>query len=246
MRINLAQIRHHGSIQANKQKICGIIREAVIHEVDIVCFPETALSGYLFEGFSRLNFAEIDRALDEIGSIVRGSKLHVIIGTPRKSGAKVFNSAAILTPTGGCQFYDKIWLVPYEREFFDSGSDELVFEVNDARFGVMICRDMKSPDFARDLKAKGAKGVFVLSAHYYEQIESRMKLEKNVALPIVRAYENGLYIFKSNAVGTLGNMISYGNSMLVDSRGIVLLRAGETQEEQLLYDADFGKENPVW
>ena len=34
--------------------------------------------------------------------------------------------------------------------------------------------------------------------------------------------------------------------MIVDPRGIVVQRAGETQEELLVHDVDFTRENPRW
>ena len=110
----------------------------------------------------------------------------------------------------------------------------------------MICRDQNSPGLAKELSDTGIKGIFMSSAHYYGLIESRMKMEKNIALPIARAYENGVYVFKSNAVGTLRHKISYGNSMIIDPRGIIVQRAGDVGEELLVHDIDFNEENPRW
>jgi predicted amidohydrolase len=73
-----------------------------------------------------------------------------------------------------------------------------------------------------------------------------MKLEKNVALPVARAYENEIYVFKANAVGTNHGTVSYGTSLIVDPRGVVVQRAGETHEELLVHDVDFARESPRW
>ena len=110
----------------------------------------------------------------------------------------------------------------------------------------MICRDQNSPELARELAGMGARGIFILSAHYYELVESHMKREKNSALPIARAYENSVYVFKANAVGAIQGKVSYGGSMLIDPRGITVLGAGDRDEELLVCEVDFEQENPRW
>ena len=169
-----------------------------------------------------------------------------MLGTPTREKGTLRNSVIVFLPDGSRLVYHKIMLVSYEQAWFAPGSTMLSFEMEQRRFGVAICRDQNSPDIARDLTRAGARGMFLCSAHYYEPVESRMKLEKNVALPIARAYENGVFVFKANAVGSNRGMVSYGTSMIVDPRGIVVQKASETREEMLSHDIDFARENPRW
>jgi predicted amidohydrolase len=246
MKIGVAQVRLESSVEGNKKKILECIGEAAGQGVEVLNFPETALSGYVFEEFSRLDYTEVDDAMKEIAGVLQGGSLHVVLGTPMREDGKLYNSAVVLFPDGKRLFYHKIHLVSYEQKYFTPGSRKVTFKVKGTGFGVMICRDQNSPELARELSGLGVKGIFISSAHYYEVIESRMKIEKNIALPIARAYENGLYVFKSNAVGTLKHMVSYGNSMIIDPRGIVVQKGGDTAEELLVYDIDFSWENPKW
>jgi len=55
-----------------------------------------------------------------------------------------------------------------------------------------------------------------------------------------------IFIFKSNAVGTSRRKISLGESMIVDPMGIVVLRAGQSNESFLVYDINFDAPNPSW
>jgi hypothetical protein len=41
-------------------------------------------------------------------------------------------------------------------------------------------------------------------------------------------------------------VLSYSTSMIVNPRGIVVQRAGETREELLFHDIDLDAENPHW
>ncbi len=246
MRIAVAQIRSLDTVEGNAASILRFIAEAHHLGVQILGFPETALSGYLMERFPRVDVAILGAALDEIAARARDTQLAVVLGTPTKDDGGLRNSAVVLLPDGSRHVYHKINLVSYERAWFVPGETPLTFELDGTRFGVAICRDQNSPELVRGLAHAGARGLFLCSAHFYDPVEARMKLEKNVALPVVRAYENELYVFKANAVGTNHGTVSYGTSMIVDSRGIVLQRAGETQEELLIHDVDFTRDSPRW
>ncbi len=246
MRIAVAQIRSLDTVEENTGNILRFVDEARRLGVQILGLPETALSGYLFDAFPRVDAARLGAALDQIAARLRDGRLTVVLGTPTKDGGKLRNSAVVLLPDGSRRVYHKMNLVSYERAWFSPGDTPLTFEVEQTRFGVAVCRDQNSPELTGGLARAGARGLFLCSAHFYEPLEARMKLEKNVALPIARAYENEIYVFKANAVGTNHGTVSYGTSMIVDPRGIVVQRAGEAQEELLVHDVDFTRENPRW
>jgi 5-aminopentanamidase len=246
MRIGVAQMRLLDTIEANTAAILAFIDEADRQGVRILGFPETALTGYLFDGFSGIDWELHARALERIEARLRGGPLSIVLGAPTRESGVVYNSAVVFLPDGGRRVYHKINLVPYETAWFAPGNAAMSFEVGTGRFGVQICKDQGSPDLSREQARGGARGVFLGSAHYYEPRESRMKLEKNAALPIARAYENGLFFFKANAVGCSRGQVSYGTSMIIDPRGIVVQRGGESGEELLVHDLDLAAENPHW
>jgi 5-aminopentanamidase len=246
VRIGVAQTRGFDTIEANAANILAFIDEADRQGVRILGFPETALTGYLFEGFARIDWEKHARVIEQVAGRLLGGRLAIVLGTPTRESGTMRNSAVVLLPDGLRRVYHKINLVPCEQAWFAPGSAALSFEAENARFGVEICKDQGSPDLSRDLARAGVRGVFLCSAHYYEPVEARMKQEKNTALPIARAYENGVYFFKANAVGSNQGQVSYGTSMIIDPRGIVVQRAGETREELLVHDIDLAAENPRW
>lgn len=246
MKVGVVQLNLTNSIYTNKRKVLEYMQRAKNEGIEVLCFPETTLTGYVFDDFFKVDYGELESAIQEIHNSLIQSKLHAIIGTPYREDSSLYNSVVILLPDGNQLVYHKNILVSYEKRYFSQGDKRLVFAINEHKFGVMICRDQNSSEIARELKEMGAEGVFISAAHYYDLIESKMKRDKNCALPIVRAYENNFYVFKSNAVGTLYGRISFGNSMIVDPRGIVVLRAGEASEELLSYDIDFNIKNLQW
>jgi predicted amidohydrolase len=257
MKTAVVQMNLSESVEENRDKIIEFVDRALREGVGILCFPETALTGYLFDDFTGLDFDQVNRALDSIHERVRDTGLHVILPTALRENGTVYNSAVLLMPGGERLVYHKNYLVPYEETWFTAGSRPLVFETQSqagagnsggapARFGVVICRDQNFPEACALPAREGARGVFICSAHYYQLRESRLKRVKNTALPIARAYENKIFVFKSNAVGTTRGMISLGGSLIVDSCGIVACEAGEHEETMLVYDIDFSGPNPSW
>ena len=246
MRIGVAQIRSLDTIEANTANVLAFVDEARRQGVRVLAFPETAVTGYLLDAFPGVDAGKIDGAVGQIAARLRGGNLTVVVGSPTREGGTLRNSAFVLLPDGRRFLYHKMKLPSYETAWFTPGEATVSFEVDGTRFGVAVCRDQNAPELAGGLARAGARGLFLCSAHYYEPVESRAKLEKNVALPIVRAYENGIYVFKANAVGSNRGKVSYGTSMIVDPRGVVVQRAGETREELLFHDIDFERENPRW
>jgi predicted amidohydrolase len=246
MKIGVVQMSLSEVLQKNLQKIHDFVNEALNKEIVVLAFPETALTGYIYKGFHDVDYSEVESSLANIQTSLRGSTLCVIVGTPMKIDGHVFNSAVVLFPDGKRTVYHKVFLTDYEQEYFEHGEKELTFEHLNTTFGILVCRDQNSPEHARKLKKKGAAAMFICSAHYYNLRESKLKLEKNTALPVARAYENNVYVCKSNVVGTTQGKISYGNSMIVDPNGIVVLRGDEISEKLLWYDAQLDIENKQW
>jgi len=246
MKIGVVQLRLSDAIEKNRDFIIRYAERAAESGVSILGFPETALTGYVYDGFLKVDFNAVDSALGRIQNVLKGTGLHLIVGTPTSNGGSVYNSAVVLFPDGKRLVYHKQYLVDYETKYFIPGTDTLIFSVEKYKFGVIICRDQNFPGACSDLRDGGVRAAFICSAHYYEAAESMLKREKNRALPVARAYENGIFVLKSNAVGTQNGAVSLGGSLIVDPRGIVVQEAGKHEEAMLVYEIDFTRENPSW
>lgn len=238
MKIGAAQIRLYPDIERNLGNITHWLRVASEQGVEILNFPETCLTGYIYEAFHKVKQEAVERGLDELARLTRNLGIGVVVGTPWRTGERLFNSVAILLPDGRRLLYHKNILVSYEKAYFEPGSDILTFEIGGLKFGTIICRDQNSPELARRIKGDGAHVLFISCAHFYVPLEARMKVEKNRALPLARAYENEIFVCKANAVGTYLGRVNLGHSLIVGPNGMVICEAGETQEEILAFDID--------
>jgi len=238
LKIAAAQIHLYQEVERNLENITAWAKKARAQGVDLVNFPETSLTGYLFDGFSQLNAREVNRALDELEGLALELGINLVVGTPYWVEDRLYNSVAVLLADGRRLLYHKTHLVPYEQEYFAAGSDLLTFELGTLTLGTMICRDQNSPELAGRIREAGARVLFISCAHYYPPMEARLKIDKNRALPIARACENSLFVFKANAIGSYRGRINLGHSMIVGPNGVVIAEAGETQEELLTFDID--------
>jgi predicted amidohydrolase len=238
MRIGAMQMRLSTDLKTNLKTIENGLVKAADHGVEVLNFPETCLTGYLFDSFLDVKNEDIAGSIDYLAGLSQEKGVSIIVGTPFWDNKRCFNSVAVLLADGRRYMYHKINLVSYEQDYFVPGSETVTFTINQVTFGTIICRDQNFPALARRIKDAGAQVLFISCAHFYSPPEARLKIEKNRALPIVRAYENGIFVCKANAIGTFRGKINLGHSIIVAPNGVVISEAGETQEEMLFFDID--------
>ena len=238
MRIGAMQMRLSTDLKTNLKTIENWLVKAADHGVEILNFPETCLTGYLFDSFSDVKNEDITRSIDYLSGLSQEKGVSIIVGTPFWDNKRCFNSVAVILADGRRYMYHKINLVSNEQDYFVPGSETVTFTINQVTFGTIICRDQNFPALARRIKDAGAQVLFISCAHFYSPSEARLKIEKNRALPIVRAYENEMFVCKANAIGTFRGTINLGHSIIVAPNGVVVSEAGETQEEMLFFDID--------
>jgi predicted amidohydrolase len=237
MKAGVAQTAVYNDIASNLEKISGYIERAGREGLELLCFPECSLSGYIRD-FSRVDPSEVEKALQSVHGLALRNKLNVIVGAPRFEEGKIFNSAILLSADGAKLVYDKNFLTSFDKKYFSPGNEGLAFEVGGVKCGVLICRDQNHPSPSQRYAEQGVKAIFILAAHYYPPPEAWEKLDKNRALPIARAVENNVYVFKANAIGSQGTTISLGGSLIVDPRGLVISEADKVNETILSYKVE--------
>lgn len=237
MRVAVAQISIADSLKVNLSRIIALAREAARRGAKLIVFPEMCLTGYSPQVLkdSRLP-EELREASETLARWAARLDLGLVIGRAEVLEGRYYNAASVFLPDGRVHTYYKIYLTEAEARYFSPGKIPLVFEYSGHRFGIIICRDQNYPELARRLRQEGAEALLILSAHFYSPPEARWKVDKNIALPIARAVENAFPVFLANAVGSHIGLVSLGNSLIVDSQGVVVARAGEATEEILTWD----------
>jgi len=245
-----------GAIQKNKQTILDCFEAAEEKEVDILIFPELALTGYppedllLRESFVGKNFAVLEE-LAEFSSSTSG----VIGFVDRNSDDNhtdkrkrdIANAAAIIQNGDVKGIYHKCFLPNYsvfdEARYFAKGNNPgNVFWYEDIGIGISICEDIwieEGPSLQQ--VENGASLIININASPYDQNKSDLRKE----LVVNQARKLGVPIIYLNMVGGQDELVFDGGSFVVDGKGEILYQAQQFEEELFYIDLDLEvKEEP--
>ncbi len=217
-----------GDVDGNLEQV---FKDLPKGEADLWVLPELFSTGYQF-----ISQEEVARLAEEIpgggtcralAGLAADLNAVLVFGMAEKEKTACYNSAAVVGPKGFIGAYRKIHLFAEEKIFFTPGDMGFrVFDVGEARVGVMICFDWWFPESARVLALRGAD----ILCH-----------PANLVLPhcqkamVTRSLENGVYTATANRVGTEARggkkaLVFTGKSQVVDPAGRVLMGLGDADK----------------
>ena len=241
-RIALAQINPIvGDITTNTSMILDYVQRAQKLNVDLVAFPELAITGYppedlLFKkSFIQANVAAMN-------SIVEASEdVAVVVGYVEQDGIDLFNSAALGYRGRYIDSYRKIFLPNYgvfdEERYFKKGDVCPVYEINGTQVGINICEDIWYPMGPTVLQCgAGAEVIININAspfHAGKRIEREAMLSD-------RSSTHQVFLGYANTVGGQDELVFDGSSVVVDSDGHIITRGISFDEDLIVADLDMG------
>jgi len=236
LRIALAQINTTvGDFNHNIKKITEYIMQARKMSVDVVVFPEMAVTGYPPEDLLyKKHF--IQDNLAALHSIAGQTKnIAAVIGfVDADSKGNLFNAAAVFYNGKVSGIYHKAELPNYgvfdEKRYFVPGTNNSVFLLGKIKFGISICEDIwtkNGPCYAQ--ARSGAKVLINISSSPYHagKGKEREKMLKE------QAVFNKAFVCYANLVGGQDELVFDGGSCIVDPKG-KFLAAGKQFEEDLV------------
>jgi NAD+ synthase (glutamine-hydrolysing) len=246
VRLGLSQINVSvGDIEGNVKKIIKYIRIAKKTGVDIICFPELAITGYPPEDLLlKPSFIEDNlKALDEVRKAT--DSITVVAGFADKN-QDIFNAAAIIHNRVLIDVYHKCYLPNYsvfdENRYFQAGLRAPVYRLGDFIFGVNICEDIWYPGDPTRKQALLGDAQMILnissSPYYASKVQARERML------LTRASDYSVVIGYCNLVGGQDELIFDGHSVIIDERGKVVARASGFEEELLVADINLQRVFP--
>ena len=231
----------------NAARIVALAEEAAQRGVEIVVFPELAVTGYTC-GDLLLQPLLLDAADEALAETIRATRklpLVVIAGAPLRHGERLYNCAVVFTqgkvlgvvpkthiPNYG-EFYEQRWFASgadvAEEETIDVAGQQadfgagLTFAVNGAEFGVEICEDLwvaVPPSSHRALG--GARVLFNLSASP-EGVGKHAYLRDLVAQQSARTLS--AYVYCSAGFGESTTDLVFAGNGIIAENGTVLREA---------------------
>ncbi len=239
IRIGIAQINSTvGDLTGNTKKIVGSIDQAKSLGVDLVTFPELAITGYppedllLKPQFIKQNRESLKKIIDHSSGIV------VVVGFV-DNDSDIYNAAAILYDKKLVGVYHKFYLPNYgvfdENRYFQAGEECPVFIVYGIGIGVNICEDMwyeAGPALVQIYA--GAAVLINISASPYHAGKGLFR-ERMLA---TRASDSAAIVVHNNLVGGQDELIFDGNSLIINEKGEIVVRGKQFEEDFLAVDLD--------
>jgi 5-aminopentanamidase len=211
-----------GEIESNVRDAIALMEGT---DADLFVLPELFNTGYNFIDEQEVSrFAEPSTGFTSqaLSSFVKKKTCHIIYGFAEKAD-HLYNSAALIGPSGMIGIYRKIHLYFREKLFFAPGNLGFpVFELPFGKIGMMICFDWIYPESARTLALKGAQ----LIAH-----PSNLVMPHCPDAMVTRCLENRIFTATANRIGQENrggvDLRFIGKSEIVSPRGEILHRLAE-------------------
>jgi NAD+ synthase (glutamine-hydrolysing) len=239
MRVGIAQINSTvGDLSGNTKKIMESIDQAKSLGVDLLTFPELAITGYPPEDLLlKPQFIKQNReSLDKI--IEHSSGIAVVVGFVDSDG-DIYNAAAVLYNKKLVGVYHKFYLPNYgvfdENRYFQAGVGCPVFIIYGIGMGVTICEDMWYEAGPAIVQAyAGARVLINISASPYHA-GKELSRERMLA---TRASDSMAIVIHNNLVGGQDELVFDGNSLIINEKGEVIARGKQFEEDFLVVDLD--------
>ena len=257
MRIALAQLNFTiGAFERTYERIRSAVDRARAGQADLAVFTELATTGYPprdllnHESFVRANLDLLNRI-----AALTDERFGIVVGcvTPNTAGGgkPLFNTAALCHRGSVVARHHKTLLPTYdvfdEDRYFEPGPSVEPFAFMDHRLGLTVCEEVwNDRDFwpkrlyARDpvceLADKGADLLINISSSPFTigKAQVRRQMIRQEALKNARPF---VYV---NQVGGNDELVFDGHSLVLDSRGLVVLRGRDFEEDFLICDLPVG------
>jgi len=239
LRLGLAQINPTvGDLEGNTAKILSFAEEAESLGVDVLCFPELALTGYPPEDLLlKPRFISDNlKALEGIISYTRGREMVLVVGFV-DAVEDLYNAAAVIYDGELRGVYHKIYLPNYgvfdEERYFKAGKECPIFIIGGVKVGLTICEDIWYPAGPAALEAReGAEVIINISSSPYHAGKRSFR-ERMLS---TRASDNVAVVAYVNLVGGQDELVFDGNSMVFNQEGELIARGKGFEEDLVVVD----------
>jgi NAD+ synthase (glutamine-hydrolysing) len=239
LRLGMAQINSTvGDLSGNTKKILHYIDEAKALGVDLLTFPELAITGYPPEDLL-LNPQFIKQNKERLNEVVEHSAdIAVVVGFV-DSNSDIYNAAALIHNNKLAGVYHKVYLPNYgvfdENRYFQAGAECPIFIIYGISTGITICEDIWYETGPATVQAyAGARLLVNISASPYHAGKGNLR-ERILA---TRAADNVAIIAYNNLVGGQDELVFDGNSLIITQQGEIIARGKQFEEDLVVADLD--------
>ncbi len=221
-----AQMTVTDRVADNLERAVRFIRRADSLGVELLLFPETALSGYRPLHFQDKPFPareELEQALARVREETARAGIFVVIGTSDWRGDSLYNTAHLLGRDGAIlATFDK--LHGTGGAVYAAGRSFRPVELEGLKCGLQICYDARFPEPWRLLALEGVSVMLHIS---HAAGGDSWKIPVWEGHLRSRAAENGIWVVSCNCAGP----VQAGKSYVIDPDGLLHAESNQDREE---------------
>ncbi len=239
IRVGIAQINCTvGDFNGNTGKMLQSIDQAKSLGVDLLTFPELAITGYPPEDLL-LRPRFIGQNKEALNTIIEHSSGIAIVVGFVDGDTDIYNAAAVIYDRRPVGVYHKFHLPNYgvfdENRYFQVGRMCPVFVIYGIGIGITICEDMWYEAGPALVQASaGARVLINISASPYH-VGKALFRERMLA---TRASDSVAIVVHNNLVGGQDELVFDGSSLIIDEKGEVVARGKQFEEDFVVADLD--------
>ena len=233
MRIAAYQFAVSGDISVNYEKIERAIHIAKNNSVQLVVFPECALTGYPPRDIPNSTTADFDLVefkCSEFQKLSDENDISFIVGTIYKDEG-IHNRAILFRPGKPLEFYDKRALWGWDKDNFVSGDSDGIFEIDGISIGIRICFEVRFPEYFRQLYRKKTDINIVLFYDVSDQ-DDLLRYQLITGHLQTRAVENVTTFLSVNTI----QPFQTAPTAVIGKNGQILKECIRNHEELLIFD----------
>ena len=213
----------------NMKKVEELVNKASENKVELILFPEMALTGFTMD-INKLSLSQ-EQIISWIKQVAINNNINIGLGFAIKVDEKGKNKYVIVSKEGKVlTLYTKIHPFSYSKEDdkYYSGNEICSCKIKEFQITPFICYDLRFPEIFQ-IASKEAQ-IITVAASWPKSREQHW-----ITLLKARAIENQCYIIGINRVG-LGDDLQYsGASIFVSPSGEIL---NEINSEEMLIIQD--------
>ncbi len=242
LRVGLAQLKPmKADVRGNIDRVRKLVADNA-DRVDLLVFPEAALSGYFLEGGVAEAALTVEGLAEALGSPAADAP-DVVVGFYERWRRRLYNSVAYFEP--GTERWSvrhvhrKMFLPTYgvfdEARFVEPGTELRPFDTRFGRMGMLICEEAWHSLPGTILAVGGAELLVVVSASPARDFTPTgggrpSNLERWDALAPAMAVEHGVFVVVAQLAGSEGGKLFPGGSIAVSPHGDVIARGPLLEE----------------
>ena len=255
--IALAQFEpRKGDYRGNLARIGAVLTQAAMLEPrpQLLCFPETALSGYFLEGGVREHAVTAGRLAADLHRVYgQLQPMDLCIGFYEVWRHKLYNSALYVSLGGALPIvrhvHRKVFLPTYglfdEERFVERGREVRAFDTSFGRVAMLVCEDVWHSLTGTIAALDGAQLIIVPSAPpargawpKSDDVPGPASCSRWERLARDMADEHGVYVALIPLVGSEGGKQFPGSALLAGPKGEVRARGPVWDEALVLAHLD--------